>query len=106
MGEYIVKMSVFNTKHSKKVRSLIPISISAALLVSLWRCISSVSEKKEPEQDSSARSYYDRLLKCKEQIEEKTDFKPDIVLILGTGLGDYADSLEIKASIPYKDIEG
>lgn len=38
------------------------------------------------------------------QIEAKTDFKPEVVLVLGTGLGSYVDNLDVKTTIPYKDI--
>lgn len=31
---------------------------------------------------------------------------PDIALVLGSGLGDYADSIKIIAEIPYSEIEG
>ena len=34
------------------------------------------------------------------------DFRPEIVLTLGTGLGDFVNDLDVKLSVPYKDIEG
>ena len=49
---------------------------------------------------------YEKLMKCKESIEKKIDFKPEVALILGSGLGDYADELEIEQSIDYTEIEG
>ena len=49
---------------------------------------------------------YEKLKKCYESVREKTDFVPEIALILGSGLGDYADSLEIEQSIEYTEIEG
>lgn len=53
-----------------------------------------------------ATDYYSRLERCVQQIREKTDFVPDIALVLGSGLGDYADSIKIIAEIPYSEIEG
>lgn len=41
---------------------------------------------------------------CINTIREKTDFVPEIGLILGSGLGDYANKIENKITIPYKDI--
>ena len=38
-------------------------------------------------------------------IRSKTDFKPRVALVLGSGLGDYADGLEIEASVDYNDID-
>ena len=31
---------------------------------------------------------------------------PEIALVLGSGLGDYADQMEIVATVDYHDIEG
>ena len=35
---------------------------------------------------------YEKLLKCYACFEDKIDFKPQAALILGSGLGDYADT--------------
>lgn len=55
---------------------------------------------------AEAEAYKQRLQSCKQQIEAITDFKPEIVVVLGSGLGDYVNSLDVKQSISYKDIEG
>ena len=49
---------------------------------------------------------YDKLNMCLRSIREKTDFEPEIALVLGSGLGDYADSIDIKDTVEYSDIEG
>ncbi len=49
---------------------------------------------------------YERLLKCYECFKAKISFVPDIALILGSGLGDYADTIKQEAVLEYKDIEG
>ena len=49
---------------------------------------------------------YEKLEICLKSIREKTDFKPEIALILGSGLGDYAESIDIKDIVEYSDIEG
>lgn len=49
---------------------------------------------------------YERLLKCYQCFKEKIDFTPKIALILGSGLGDYAEQADIKVVLDYKDIEG
>lgn len=49
---------------------------------------------------------YERLLKCYECFKEKVDFQPKIALILGSGLGDYADEIDIRATLDYSEIEG
>ena len=49
---------------------------------------------------------YNRLLKCYESFKNQIDFKPEIALILGSGLGDYAETIKIEATLDYKDIEG
>lgn len=39
------------------------------------------------------------------QIKEKVDFKPEIAIILGSGLGGLAEKIEIVAKIPYSEID-
>ncbi|MBE6836963.1 MAG: purine-nucleoside phosphorylase [Ruminococcus sp.] len=49
---------------------------------------------------------YEKLLKSYDSIKEKIPFTPKVALILGSGLGDFAESLDIKGSIDYNTIEG
>ena len=84
-----------------------------ALVFALGGCASSSGQSPQGENhpDSvqgkfDADAYYARLESCVKQIREKTDFVPDIVLVLGSGLGDYADSVKIIAEIPYSRIDG
>lgn len=49
---------------------------------------------------------YDKLQKCLKCVREKVDFVPDVALVLGSGLGDYADTMKVEATLDYKDIEG
>lgn len=49
---------------------------------------------------------YEKLLKCYESIQDKVPFQPKIALVLGSGLGNYADSMKIVQTINYADIEG
>lgn len=49
---------------------------------------------------------YEKLVTCYESIRDKVPFKPKIALVLGSGLGNYADSMEVAATISYADIEG
>ena len=60
----------------------------------------------DPENAVDADAYYDRLMSCKEQIEQMTDFRPDIAIVLGSGLGDYVNELDVVKTIPYEDIDG
>lgn len=49
---------------------------------------------------------YEKLLKCYESIRQKTDFVPEVALILGSGLGDYGDTIKIETTVDYHDIDG
>lgn len=53
-----------------------------------------------------AETYYAQLEDCVTQIREVTDFKPDIAIVLGSGLGGFVDSMDIVATIPYEEIDG
>ena len=37
---------------------------------------------------------------------KKTDFVPETAIVLGSGLGDYAEQIKIETTIDYKDIKG
>lgn len=49
---------------------------------------------------------YEKLQGCLASIRQKTDFVPKVALILGSGLGDYAEEIEIHQIIPYEEIQG
>ena len=49
---------------------------------------------------------YNKLMGCLASVREKTDFKPEVALILGSGLGDFADEIKIVDTIEYTEIEG
>lgn len=49
---------------------------------------------------------YEKLMTCVESVKAKVDFRPEVALILGSGLGDYADEIEIVQTVDYTDIEG
>ena len=49
---------------------------------------------------------YNKLVQCLESVRSKTDFKPEVALILGSGLGDFADEINIVDTIEYTEIEG
>ena len=49
----------------------------------------------------------EKLEKCFKYIKNNIDFKPEIALVLGSGLGDYADSeIKIVSTLDYADIDG
>ena len=47
---------------------------------------------------------YQKLLACVESVHKKTDFRPEVGVVLGSGLGDYADGITVKAVVDYTDI--
>ena len=49
---------------------------------------------------------YEKLLKCLESVRKKTDFVPKVAIVLGSGLGNYADDIKIECEVDYHDIEG
>lgn len=48
----------------------------------------------------------DKLNKCLKTVREKTDFKPLVAIVLGSGLGDYANNIKVETIIDYHDIDG
>ena len=49
---------------------------------------------------------YGKLTKCLEIVRSKTDFRPKVALVLGSGLGGYASEMNVEAAIAYNEIEG
>lgn len=47
---------------------------------------------------------YDKLMRCYKAVREKTDFVPRVALVLGSGLGDYADDIQVECVIDYHEI--
>ena len=43
---------------------------------------------------------------CVKAIREKTDFVPKVALVLGSGLGNYAQNIKIEKEISYREIPG
>ncbi|MBQ6587805.1 MAG: purine-nucleoside phosphorylase [Butyrivibrio sp.] len=53
-----------------------------------------------------SNAIYEKLESCVKAVREKTDFVPDVALVLGSGLGNYADNIKIETEISYSDIPG
>ncbi len=49
---------------------------------------------------------YDKVTKCYLAVREKVNFKPKVAVVLGSGLGDFANQIQIEKTLSYQDIEG
>ena len=49
---------------------------------------------------------YDKLIKCYESVRKKIDFRPEVAIVLGSGLGDYEEDIRVEAQLDYHEIEG
>lgn len=49
---------------------------------------------------------YEKLMKCFESVQKRIHFRPEIALVLGSGLGDYADGIQVEEVLDYSHIEG
>ena len=49
---------------------------------------------------------YKKLLSCYESVKKEIDFVPQVAIVLGSGLGDYAKEIEVVKELPYEEIEG
>lgn len=47
---------------------------------------------------------YEKIEKCYESIKDRLPFQPKVALVLGSGLGNYADTMDVKAEIDYSEI--
>lgn len=51
-------------------------------------------------------SVYEKLLKCYECYKAKIDFTPKVALVLGSGLGDFGETIQVVDMLDYHDIDG
>lgn len=49
---------------------------------------------------------YEKLLKCYKSFQEKIDFKPEIAIVLGSGLGAFGDQIQVEQTLSYHELEG
>ena len=49
---------------------------------------------------------YEKLQRCCESCRNRIPFAPKLALILGSGLGDYAENFPIEGEIPYQEAYG
>lgn len=49
---------------------------------------------------------YDKLMGCYDSVKGRLPFTPKVALVLGSGLGDYAEDLKVEAAVDYHEIEG
>lgn len=48
---------------------------------------------------------FEKLMKCYDCVRKKTDFEPKTAIVLGSGLGDYAESIRVECELPYSEID-
>ena len=49
---------------------------------------------------------YDMIKSCFQQVRSRTDFIPEYALVLGSGLGDFADQIQVEGELSYREIKG
>ncbi|MBR5765904.1 MAG: purine-nucleoside phosphorylase, partial [Lachnospiraceae bacterium] len=49
---------------------------------------------------------YDKLSRCYESVKDRIGFVPKVALVLGSGLGDYGNEIDVSAPLPYNEING
>lgn len=48
---------------------------------------------------------YEKVVKCYNSIKDRLPFVPKVALVLGSGLGNYADTMDVKGEIAYSEIK-
>lgn len=55
---------------------------------------------------TATMSLFDRIQEASGVVRRRTSLRPDVAIVLGTGLGGLAEEIEIEATIPYEKIPG
>src|SRR5437763_11331217 len=66
--------------------------------------MSSVHTQMSATANTSSR--YERAQRAAEQIRSRANANPSVAIVLGSGLGAFADELTESTSLPYKEISG
>lgn len=70
-------------------------------------CSYAVYQKKNGKKGvMTMNDVYEKLMKTYDAVREKLPFTPKVALVLGSGLGDYADHIRVESVIDYHDIDG
>lgn len=69
-------------------------------------CYNKIIRKIYKKRGYLMNTVYEKLQKCYESYQAKISFQPRVALVLGSGLGDYADDIKVEATLDYHDIEG
>lgn len=48
---------------------------------------------------------YQKLMRCYNSLRKLTDFQPQLALVLGTGLGNFADKIRVVQTVDYHEID-
>lgn len=48
---------------------------------------------------------YQKVLECYDSIKDRIPFVPKVALVLGSGLGNYADTMDVRGEIAYSEIK-
>ncbi len=49
---------------------------------------------------------YEKLIACRDYVRTRTDFVPKVALVLGSGLGGFAEHVDVVCEVPYGEIPG
>lgn len=49
---------------------------------------------------------YEKLMNCYAQIREKTEFIPRVAIVLGSGLGNFAEQIRVEKEVSYSELHG
>lgn len=52
------------------------------------------------------QSAYDKLNNCYKNLRKYTSFVPKVAIVLGSGLGEFADTIKIESELSYDKLEG
>ena len=65
----------------------------------------SISINNQKKVRKSMNEVYAKVCQCYESVRKKIDFEPKVAIVLGSGLGDYADDIQVVSELAYSEIE-
>lgn len=77
--------------------------IAVVIAVASLCCCVYIAQSDNPDEGEGPE--YERIVYCAEQVRKYTDMKPEVAIVLGSGLSKVADYVDVETVIPYSDID-
>lgn len=85
---------------------IIAIAVVCAVVAGSLTFAVTMNNVEKNDDSFDADAYYEEVKRYASDIRKITDFQPDIAIVLGSGMGELIDKVDVVSTIPYSSLEG